>query len=361
MRDDYYQVLEVPKNATQEDIRKAYRRLALKFHPDKNPENKEAAETRFKEISEAYEVLSDENKRRQYDLYGTSAFESDFHQNDATGNSHFDSGTYAFTFRDPEELFREFFGSSDPFQELLRNVHQGGAGSQPRGATVLTGGLPFYQPNFGNILRSGFLFDLDDILFGTAVPGGMGRSPGFTGVPTQQMTSIRYVNGKRIETRTIIQDGVKTVLRFEDGNLVSRSVNGVPQEVSIEGAETARDFSHGGQSSPSGRSDRGGSSSPELGNQSPSAQPTSPSRGKASAGGSSKQSSGERHHHSGSSNGKQTQAARTSSRASKPCKSKNRSTKSSEGSKSTSSKKDGLDPPGPTPKNPKSGKAPKNL
>ncbi|XP_034717407.1 dnaJ homolog subfamily B member 6b isoform X8 [Etheostoma cragini] len=67
---EYYQTLGVQKNATQEDIKKAYRKLALRWHPDKNPDNKEEAEKRFKELSEAYEVLSDENKRSTYDRYG---------------------------------------------------------------------------------------------------------------------------------------------------------------------------------------------------------------------------------------------------------------------------------------------------
>ncbi|EEC18235.1 conserved hypothetical protein [Ixodes scapularis] len=253
MSDDYYRVLEVPRDATTEDIRKAYRRLALKWHPDKNPDNKEVAEARFKEISEAYEVLSDETKRRQYDVYGSGSFEKEFQSDGGTGVPRFHEGSYCFTFRDPEELFREFFGSSDPFQELLRNVHQGGPGTQPRGSAVMAGGFPVYQPNVGNILRSGFLFDLDDMLFGPSVPGGMGRSPGFQGVPTQQMTTIRYVNGKRIETRTIIQDGVRTVLSYEDGTLVSRVVNGVPQDVSPEGGESGRDSARSGQDSRSRR------------------------------------------------------------------------------------------------------------
>ncbi len=66
---DYYEILGVEKNATADAIKKAYRRQALKYHPDKNPGDKEAEE-KFKEAAEAYEVLSDENKRARYDQYG---------------------------------------------------------------------------------------------------------------------------------------------------------------------------------------------------------------------------------------------------------------------------------------------------
>lgn len=228
---DYYNLLEVPRNASPEDIRRAYRRLALKWHPDKNPDNKAEAEARFKEISEAYEVLSDESKRRQYDLYGNGGFDAGHHNDYASSrgaSGYSNGGAFAFTFRDPEELFREFFGSSDPFRDLFRGIHGG-----QRGATVLTGGFPFYQQNFGSIFRSGLLIDLDDLLFGPHVSAsGMGGGPaGFAGMPTQEMTSVRYVNGKRIETRTIIQDGLKTVLCFEDGQLISRTVEGAGQDV----------------------------------------------------------------------------------------------------------------------------------
>jgi len=67
---DYYEVLGVEKNASSDDIKRAYRRMAMKYHPDKNPDNKKEAEAKFKECAEAYEVLSDPEKRRQYDQFG---------------------------------------------------------------------------------------------------------------------------------------------------------------------------------------------------------------------------------------------------------------------------------------------------
>ena len=70
MGKDYYAILGVPKTASEEEIRKAYKKMALKWHPDRNRENKEAAEKQFKEVAEAYEVLSDKQKRTIFDQYG---------------------------------------------------------------------------------------------------------------------------------------------------------------------------------------------------------------------------------------------------------------------------------------------------
>lgn len=67
---DYYSILEISRGASQDDIKKSYRKLSLKWHPDKNPNNKEEAEAKFKEISEAYEILSDVGKKNFYDANG---------------------------------------------------------------------------------------------------------------------------------------------------------------------------------------------------------------------------------------------------------------------------------------------------
>ena len=72
---DYYEVLGVSKNATTDELKRAYRSQAMKYHPDRNPNNPEA-EAKFKEINEAYDVLKDEQKRAAYDRYGKQAFQN---------------------------------------------------------------------------------------------------------------------------------------------------------------------------------------------------------------------------------------------------------------------------------------------
>ena len=83
---DYYKILDVDKNASKEEIKKAYRKMAMKYHPDRNKGNKEAEEM-FKKANEAYAVLSDDEKRKQYDTYGSTGFQERFSQEDIFRNS----------------------------------------------------------------------------------------------------------------------------------------------------------------------------------------------------------------------------------------------------------------------------------
>lgn len=119
---DYYEVLGVEKNATPEDIKKSYRKLAVKFHPDKNPGDK-TAEDKFKELGEAYEVLSDENKRAAYDRYGHAAFSGGMGGGGA-GGAH-----------DPFEVFREVFGAGGGgiFGSIFEEAFGGGGERSSRG------------------------------------------------------------------------------------------------------------------------------------------------------------------------------------------------------------------------------------
>jgi molecular chaperone DnaJ len=111
---DYYTVLGLEKGVTDEEIKKAYRRLAVKFHPDKNPGDK-VAEENFKELGEAYEVLSDQQKRAAYDQYGHAAFDR------RAGGAGRAGG-----FHDPFDVFREVFGGGSIFEDLF-----GGAQRDP--------------------------------------------------------------------------------------------------------------------------------------------------------------------------------------------------------------------------------------
>ncbi len=130
MTKDYYQILGVNKGASEADIKKAYRKLALEHHPDRNKGDK-TSEEKFKEVTKAYEVLSDPQKKQAYDQFGHAAFEQGAGQQGPFGGGNPFSGGGPFTYTystggnaggfdfgggaDPFEIFEQFFGGGNPF------------------------------------------------------------------------------------------------------------------------------------------------------------------------------------------------------------------------------------------------------
>jgi len=166
--DDYYKVLGLSRGASESEIGKAYKKLALKHHPDKNPDDKEAAEQRFKRISEAYSVLSDAEKRKEYDQFGKAGLSG--HGSAAGGGPHFTGGAGNFSNEDAERLFQMFFGG--------RGMNM--AGGAPNGSNfIFTSSMPA-----GGSFQGGFpggtdpfaqAFDLNGLLGGS---GFMSQSEG---------------------------------------------------------------------------------------------------------------------------------------------------------------------------------------
>ncbi len=113
---DYYEILEVTREEQADGIKKSYRRLAIKYHPDKNPGNKEAEE-KFKELSQAYEVLSNAEKRAAYDQYGHDAFDPRSRARGAGGGA---------GFHDPFDIFRDVFGGGGGGGSIFENLFGGG-------------------------------------------------------------------------------------------------------------------------------------------------------------------------------------------------------------------------------------------
>jgi len=142
---DYYEILGVPRDASPEQIKKAYRKLAVKYHPDRNPENKKEAEEKFKEISEAYEVLIDPEKRHLYDTYGREGVKTRFQQGDFTWQdfSHFDDlrdifKDLGFGFDFFDDLFGNFFGVGNRGRSHFRSKRARSKGEDIRITLPLT-------------------------------------------------------------------------------------------------------------------------------------------------------------------------------------------------------------------------------
>lgn len=218
---DYYALLGVPKSASESDIKKAYRKMALKWHPDKNLANQAEAEKKFKEISEAYEVLSDQDKRSDYDRFGKMK------QGGGGGGGgrapDFDFGGFNHPrfshnqFRDPFEVFREFFGGRDPFKDMFDDFDSFHSNNHVNNSSSHSFFTQPFAAQFGGNFVSGF----HSVASSSSTPA-YGKS-------TSTSTVIR--NGSRIVTKTVVENGVSTVTVEENGVLKSKTVNGQQQAI----------------------------------------------------------------------------------------------------------------------------------
>ncbi|KAJ8910475.1 hypothetical protein NQ315_002728 [Exocentrus adspersus] len=223
---DYYKVLRIPKSATKEDIRKAYRKLALKWHPDKNPNNTEESNRKFREISEAYEVLSDNKKKKMYDQYGKKGPRRRDIDHD---EGFFDFGGFGlFSFRDPNDVFKEFFGIG--LLNLFGDVQHVSGRNR--------GGREFDQNTYRDHPFSDLNNEMADIFFGNSgyhAGGNTGEYSSFTTMESSYSSdspnnayvkrtsvSTKIVNGKKITTKKTFENGKETVLQYENDVLKSR-------------------------------------------------------------------------------------------------------------------------------------------
>ena len=204
---DYYDKLGVSKNATPEEIKKAYRKLALKYHPDKNSGDKQA-EAKFKEISEAYAVLSDKEKKQQYDTYGDTGFHQRYSREDIFRNF------------DINDILRQFgFGGGSFSGATFRSGMGGGHGAhggfssifgQQMGGQGCGGGCG--QPAKGQDMTYQLMVSLEDVLNGTEKQISL-RKNGIT-----QNVSVKIPKG--------IEEGKKLRLKGKGGDAPPGGVAG---------------------------------------------------------------------------------------------------------------------------------------
>lgn len=218
MPKNYYSILGVSPDASLNDIKKSFRKLALKWHPDKNVDNQEKANKIFKEITEAYEVLSDDNKRKMYNRRGMDDLLNDRPGNDAYSRSHqryynhnpFDIGldNLNFSFREPEKVFREFFNMSTKVLDDLfpgRNVNHSRFGS----------GFDSRLDNITNLMENSRISTANSEYS-----------------VKRKSINTKLINGKKYTTVKTSENGQEVVEKYENNVLKSRTLNGAAQPIS---------------------------------------------------------------------------------------------------------------------------------
>lgn len=189
---NYYDVLNVSKDADNKAISEAYKKMALKWHPDKNPDNFDEANRQFQQISQAYQVLSDSEKRMRYDR-GESIGGRCFHDFDYDDEDDDDEYFSFFQFVTPEMLFRHFFRQYEERRAFHTHNRRDSRKSSVDSRNEKR------NKNDGHI---------------------------------KETCQTRTVNGKQWMTKTAYEDGKKVVTRYEDGELISKQIDGVFQKIS---------------------------------------------------------------------------------------------------------------------------------
>mmetsp|Transcript_43210 Transcript_43210/g.78609 ORF Transcript_43210/g.78609 Transcript_43210/m.78609 type:complete len:252 (+) Transcript_43210:73-828(+) len=191
----YYEVLGIDRKADTAAIKKAYRKEAMRWHPDKNPDNKEEAEKKFREVAEAYEVLSDPDTRKRYDNCGKDCIKGGGGGGGGGGGDPFGGfGFGGFHFKDANDVFKDFFGDKDPFADfdsMFENVFEESFGEAPKassGKKKKKGGDPFDM--FGGFGGGGFASSSSTFSFSSSSFSGGGA-------------------GSFVKTETVIKDGKK--------------------------------------------------------------------------------------------------------------------------------------------------------
>eukprot|EP01084_Bolivina_argentea_P178987 309321_1 len=229
-KEDYYAILGVDKEADEKTIKKAYRKLALKWHPDRNPDNTKQAEEKFKEISKAYEVLSDPKKRRAYDHGGMDEVFMDF------GDifEHFNANNFFDDVFSHDPFFSNAFGSMNNHNNNHNNNHhqnhqnnQNNNNNRGGFGGFFGGGDPF-QSMFSSSFNTGFggggdgMFQSSFSSFGGGGGGGNVMS---------QSISTSYINGKKVTTKKMQKNGQTIVEKYENDELVQKMINGEEQNL----------------------------------------------------------------------------------------------------------------------------------
>lgn len=211
----YYEILELAPTANDADIRKAYKRLSLKWHPDKNNNSTEATNT-FKQISEAYQVLSDETRRQTYDKkLRHESRRSSSSRRSRTTNTTDPFASPFFTFKSAHDIFRGFFQDEDLFSTDLRSKHFGQniVGESRRRAATSNRKEP---RNFMS-----FMWDP----FTEINVSSNGKPNANTTVRRGTYTQTTFgKDGQQTTTKIVVENNVQTTYRYEKSELVSKTV-----------------------------------------------------------------------------------------------------------------------------------------